>query len=200
MVSHIDLWGWCRVPGRNVGLILISGSVVFPAIQIRENSFKGDRPSCPSLCSKRLHRHGCYGRFKHPAGAERRAVRRFYCPGCGHTVSVLPEQALPYRPLEVDRVQAHFDQKAEAGTGPDPPPSLTEAGCLERAWSRLAARSATLRHVFGQLMPATVASAGHLWREMRRTQASLVKILHFLAETRNISLLGDYACLKAPPV
>jgi hypothetical protein len=109
---------------------------------------------------------------------------------------VIPEQVLPYRPVEADRIQAHFDQKAGAGTGLDPPPSITEAGCLERAWSRLAARSATLKHVFGQLLPATIKTAGHLWTEMRRAKASLVKILHFLAETRNISLLGDYACLK----
>lgn len=179
---------------------MLFGSVVFSAIQLRENTFTGERPSCPNLCSRRLHRHGCYERFKHPSGAVRRSIWRFYCPCCGRTVSVLPEQALPYRPLEVDRLQAHFDQKAEAGTGPDPPPSITEAGCLERAWSRFASRSTTLRHVFGQLVPATIAGAGHLWREMRRTQASLVKILHLLAETRNISLLGDYACLKALPV
>jgi len=172
----------------------------FLAIQIRENSFNGDRPPCPSLCPQRLHRHGFYERFKNPSGEELRSIPRFYCPGCGHTVSVTPEQVLPYRAVEADRVQAHFDQKAEAGTGPDPPPSITEAGCLERAWSRFAARSATLRHVFGQLLPATIKSASHLWREVRRAQGSLVKILHFLADTRNISWLGDYACLKPPPV
>jgi hypothetical protein len=113
---------------------------------------------------------------------------------------VIPEQVLPYRSVEADRLQAHFDQKAEAGTGPDPPPSITETGCLERAWSQLKARSARLRHVFGQLLPAIIQSTGHLWREMRRSKASLVKILHFLADTRKVSLLGDYACLKPPVV
>ena len=170
-------------------------SFVLP-IQIRENSFKGDRPPCPNLCAKRLHRHGHYNRFKHPSGAEFRSVQRFLCPRCGHTVSVIPEQALPYRSVEADRLQAHFDQKAEAGTGLDPPPSITEAGCLKRAWSRFAARSARLRHVFGQLIPAIIGNAGHLWKEIRRSMASVVKILHFLADTRKISLLGDYACLK----
>jgi hypothetical protein len=150
------------------------------------------------LCAKRLYRHGSYERFKEPSGQELRSIARFYCPGCGHTVSVLPEQVLPYRPVQADRVQAHFDQKAEVGTGLDPPPSITEAGCLERAWSRFAARLATLRHVFGQLLPATIENAAHFWRQMRQAQGSLVKILHFLADTRNISLLGDYACLKPP--
>jgi hypothetical protein len=28
--------------------------------------------------------------------------------------------------------------------------------------------------------------------------ATVVKILHFLADPRNLSLLGDYACLKPP--
>ena len=111
---------------------------------------------------------------------------------------MIPEQVLPYRPIEADRLQAHFDQKAEAGTGPDPPPSITEAGCLERAWSRLKARSARLRLVFGQLLTATIEDASHLWLEMRRSMATVVKILHFLADTRNISLLGDYACLRPP--
>lgn len=169
-------------------------------IQIRENSFPGDRPPCPGKCPRRLHRHGSYRRFKRPCGKELRSIQRFVCPLCRDTVSIIPEQALPYRPLEVDRLQAHLDQKAEGGTGLDPPPSITEAGCLERAWSRFSARSAQLRHVFGQLLPATLKSADHLWLEMRRAQGSLVKILHFLADTRNISLLGDYACLKPPAV
>ena len=181
-------------------LILVVGSVFVLAIQIRENSFKGDRPPCPGLCPKRLHRHGCYERFKNPSGEELRSIARFYCSDCGHTVSVIPEEVLPYRPVQAHRVQAHFDQKAEVGTGPDPPPSITEAGCLERAWSRFAARSATLRHVFGQLLPATIQNPSHLWKEMRGSIPSVVQILHFLANTRNISLLGDYACLKPPPV
>lgn len=111
---------------------------------------------------------------------------------------MIAEQALPYRPVEADRLQLHFDQKAEGGTGPDPPPSITETGCLERAWSRLKARSGKLKHVFGQLIPASIENAFHLWREMRRSMASVVKILHWLADTRKISLLGDYACLKPP--
>ena len=174
-------------------LIFFVGSVLFLRIQIRENSFNGERPPCPSLCPNRLHRHGFYERFKHPSGAELRSIPRFFCHRCGHTVSVIPEQALPYRPIEADRVQGHFDQKAEASTGLDPPPSLTEAGCLERAWSRFAARSTTLRHVLGQLLPETIDNAVHLWKEMRRSRVAVVKILHILADTRNISLLGDYA-------
>ena len=183
---------------KECGVDFLTGFGFFLGIQIRENSFTGDRPSCPSQCPNRLHKHGHYDRFKHPSGAELRSVPRFLCPCCGHTVSVIPEQVLPYRPIEADRLQAHFDQKAEAGTGPDPPPSITEAGCLERAWSRFTARSRKLKHVFGQLLPVALENASHLWTEIRRSMATVVKILHFLADTRNISLLGDYACLRPP--
>jgi hypothetical protein len=118
---------------------------------------------------------------------------------CGRTVSVLPACFLPYRPVPTDRVQAYFDNKAGIGSGPDPPPSQKEAGCLKRAWSRLSARLAPLRQLCGQLLPASMPSREHLWMEMRRAMGSLQEILQWLARTRNTSLLGDYACLKPAP-
>jgi len=111
-------------------------------------------------------------------------------------VSLIPAAALPYRPLEVDRLEAHLDQKAEVGSGPDPPPDQTEAGCLKRAWSRFCARSGPLQQAFGQRLPAMIQHPSHLWLEMRRLLASLQDILRWLAQTRNISLLGDYRCLR----
>jgi len=54
--------------------------------------------------------------------------------------------------------------------------------------------------VFGQLVSASIQNAADLWQEMRRSGGTVIQILHFLADTRNLSLLGDYACLKAPPV
>jgi len=188
------------ISGKNVGLIFVLGSGFLLSIQLREKSFHEDRPRCPSLCARRLHRHGHYERFKDVRGQERRSIPRYYCPGCGRTVSVVPEPVLPYRAIDAHRLQSHFDQKAEGGTGPDPPPGITEAGCLERAWSRFSARSAHLRHVFGQLVSASIQNAADLWQEMRRSGGTVIQILHFLADTRNLSLLGDYACLKAPPV
>jgi hypothetical protein len=112
-------------------------------------------------------------------------------------VSVIPAGALPYRPLEVQRLKAYLDEKAEVGSGPDPPPDQTEAGCLKRAWSRFCARSGTLQQAFGQRLPAMIQTPHHLWLEMRRLWASLQDILLWLAQTRNISLLGDYRCLRA---
>jgi len=121
---------------------------------------------------------------------------RYFCPQCGRTVSVIPAEALPYRPLDVERLQTHFDEKAEVGSGLDPPPSPTEAGCLKRAWSRFEKRTGQLQQVFGQLLPASLKDAGQLWLHMRRALASLKDILRWLAGTRNLSLLGDYRCLR----
>ena len=170
-----------------------------PVIQIRENSFSGQRPECPKGCRQRLHRHGAYSRFKGVDGTQFHWVQRFCCPSCRRTVSVLPECFLPYRSVPVDRLQAHLDRKAGIGSGLDPPPSEREAGCLKRAWSRFALRSGQLRQLCGQLLPATITSVDHLWTEMRRAMGSLKRILQWLAATRNTSFLGDYACVKSDP-
>ena len=68
-----------------------------------------------------MHRHGCYKRYQKPKGGEKFPMQRFLCRPCGHTVSVLPANRLPYRPLEVERLQGGFDAQAEVGTGLDPP-------------------------------------------------------------------------------
>ncbi len=41
-----------------------------------------------------------------------------------------------------------------------------------------------------------IQSPNQLWLEMRRLWASLQDILLWLGQTRNISLLGDYRCLR----
>lgn len=163
---------------------------------MRQDSLKTERPACQRGCAQTVHKHGFYERFKHPSGQEVWKIPRYYCPQCGHTISVIPVQALPYRPLNVARLQAHFDEKAKVGSGLDPPPSPTEAGCLKRAWCRFEKRTGRLQQVFGQLLPASLKGAGQLWLQMRRALASLQDILRWLAQTRNISLLGDYRCLR----
>lgn len=168
-------------------------------IQIRAGNFSGERPACPGKCSSRLHRHGCYWRYAQPEGGERFPVQRYWCPECEITVSVLPSDRLPYRPLEAPRVQAFFNAQAGIGSGPDPPPGVLEAGCLRRAWTRFQTRVSTLKEAFGLLISSVIPSAAHLWKQMRLAQETLPAMLGFLARTRNISLLGDYRCLRAPP-
>jgi hypothetical protein len=114
------------------------------------------------------------------------------------TISVLPVERLPYRPLEGPRVEAFFNAQAGIRSGPDPPPGVLEAGCLRRAWTRLQTRVSTLKEAFGQLIASGISQATQLWEQMRLAKETLAGILGFLAQTRNISLLGDYRCLRLP--
>ena len=126
-------------------------------------------------------------------------MERYLCPPCGHTVSVLPANRLPYRPLEVDRVEGGFDAQAEVGTGLDPPPGRIEAGCLQRAWNRILTRVHILQESFGQILPAELHTAEQLWQALRRGMGSAEAMLRFLARHCQRSLLGDYACLRPAP-
>lgn len=178
-------------------LLLRAGLGFEQGIQIRADSYSGERPSC-GRCPSHLHRHGCYYRYARPTGGERWAVQRYWCPGCGLTLSVLPVERLPYRPLEGPRVEAFFNAQAGIRSGPDPPPGVLEAGCLRRAWTRLQTRVSTLKEAFGQLIASGISQAAQLWEQMRLAKETLAGILGFLAQTRNISLLGDYRCLRLP--
>jgi len=146
-----------------------------------------------------VHRHGHYFRYAQPSGSATFPVQRFLCPECGLTISVLPGDRLPYRAVAGPRLEAHFNEQAEAGTGPDPPPDELEAGCLRRAWTRLQTRVVQLQEAFGLLLASLPDSAGALWKQMRLAKGTLQGILHYLAQTHKRSLLGDYRCLRAPP-
>lgn len=125
-------------------------------------------------------------------------MQRYWCPQCELTISVLPANRLPYRPLEAARVEAFFDARTEGGSGPDPPPAELEAGCLRRAWTRFRTRVSTLKEAFGLLIPSVISGPAHLWKQMRLAKGSLPSILRFLAQNCNLSLLGDYRCLRLP--
>lgn len=81
---------------------------------------------------------------------------------------------------------------------PDPPLKVVEAGCLQRAWSVFSARITTLTLAFGQLLPSTIQGPVDLWYALRQAKGSVANILRFLSEHHQISLLGDYRCLKSP--
>jgi len=160
--------------------------------------FEGDRPACPKACPGRVHRHGSYSRFARASGSATFRVQRFLCPQCGMTLSVLPDHRLPYRPLETSRLEAAFNEQAEAGTGPDPPPEPLEAGCLRRAWRRFQTRVQTLKDAFGLLIESASHCPKHLWKQMRLAKGDLWSILLYLARYHKVSLLGDYHCLRVP--
>lgn len=112
---------------------------------------------------------------------------------------MLPANRLTYRPLEVERLQGHFDAQAKVSSGLDPPPEPVEAGCLQRAWTRFLTRVQRLINAFGQILPAGLSPGAPLWKELRRGVGSAEQMLRFLAQTCNGSLLGDYACLRSCP-
>lgn len=146
-----------------------------------------------------VHRHGCYYRYASPDDAEQEAIQRYLCWPCGATISVLPSHRLPYTAVQAERLQADFDQRAGlASQGPDPPSSVKEAGCLQRAWSSLSARVTLLTEAFGQLFQSGIESAQDLWRALRQTKNSVANMLRFLSEHHHISLLGNYQCLRPP--
>ena len=152
---------------------------------------------CPRGCPGTVHLHGCYERYADPEGEEEECIQRYFCPPCGLTFSVLPPHRLPYRPVRAERLQAHFDQRAGIQTqGLDPPPSVVEAGCLQRAWSALAARVTILREAFGQLVSSTVSDGASFWAGLRQSFDSVPRMLCFLSEHHRISLLGHYRCLR----
>lgn len=125
-------------------------------------------------------------------------MQRYWCPQCELTISVLPADRLPYRPLEGVRVQSYFDARAGIGSGPDPPPAELEAGGLRRAWTRFQTRVSILKEAFGPLVSSVISKAEQLWEQLRLAKETLAGILRFLAQTRNTSLLGDYRCLRLP--
>ena len=156
---------------------------------------------CSCGSPRRVHRHGTYKRYADPAGSkeeeEEEDVQRYFCWPCGRTFSVLLPHRLPYRPIRAERLQAYFDQRAGVQTpGLDPPPSVVEAGCLQRAWSALTKRVAILKDAFGQLVSSTVSDGASLWANLRQSFDSVPKMLCFLSEHHRISLLGNYRCLQ----
>jgi hypothetical protein len=146
-----------------------------------------------------VHRHGCYLRYADPEGALEEKIQRYLCPPCGRTFSVLPTHRLPYRPIRAERLQKDFDQRAGIQTqGLDPPPRVAEASCLQRAWSALTKRVATLKDAFGQQVQSSISDGISFWASVRRSFDSVPKILCFLSEHHRISLLGNYRCLRPP--
>jgi len=116
-------------------------------------------------------------------------VTRWLCIVCGGTISVLPDEMLPYRPVVVELLEAWFDSLHH---GRDPPQvTEVERGCLERACSRFLQRIPSLTTILGQMVEAIRPTAQALWTQLRKFRR-LVDILRLLAEKFKTSLLGDY--------
>jgi hypothetical protein len=132
-------------------------------------------------------------------GAQIVRVKRYLCPRCGHTWSVIPEGMMPYRSIEVPRFEELADEKldsADGGLSP-PPASEKEKGCVRRGLKRLSKRIPFLCGLLGQQMPCLQSGdISGFWRAMRRL-GSTMAILVRLARDFKTSLLGCYRSLRA---
>jgi hypothetical protein len=114
------------------------------------------------------------------------------------TISVLPSNRLPYSPLSEQRVETFFSNIESHGNHLDPPPTQVETGCLRRAWQRLQARVATLKHVLGLSTHRSLNLAAEFWTQMCASYGALSDVLRFLSQSYQRSLLADYRCLRLP--
>ena len=75
-------------------------------MQIREDSFKGDRPPCPKRgpnCKNKPHCNGHYLRYANPDESQPSLkIFCFWCVPCRVSISVIPVNHLPYWSIEVD--------------------------------------------------------------------------------------------------
>lgn len=165
-------------------------------MQLRASSFVGDRPPCPWNPNHTVHKHGYYERYANCNDDLLIKILVFLCVKCGHTLSVLPEEMLPYRAISAPKVQAHFD--AQTQSPPIPPVTEKEKGCLQRAWTRFQQRVKPLTEVLGQMIEPFQPGAAQLWTQLRRW-GNLPAILLQLARPFKTSLLLDYRCLQPWP-
>lgn len=132
------------------------------------------------------------------AGEEQVQVKRYRCPRCGRTWSVVPKDMLPYRPLGISRLEALMDQRfglADGGTRP-PPATVIEEGCIRRACKGVSERMTYLCGLLGQQMPLPAGKdIGWFWRALRKLGPT-EEILARLARDFKTSLLGCYRSLR----
>jgi hypothetical protein len=172
------------------------------AMQIRQSTFASSQFKCPfhgqNQDSDCLHRHGFYKRYANVHADTKVAIYRFLCKFTGKTLSILPDDMLPYWPLPVPELDDHFQRRSTAGDEDSEEPARTSNELPERAWVRFcsATRLQSLAQYFGQRLPLG-QSPKALWQSIKRTGGTLQEILCELAQAGR-SLLGDYQCLRPP--
>jgi hypothetical protein len=120
-------------------------------------------------------------------------IEQYLCVLCRQTFTVLPDDLLPYRPIEVSKFQGWLD--GVFGLNRLPEVTEKEKGCLDRAVCKFDKRTPSLVQILGQMIESVGTGARRLWHQIRRI-GELAKILQLLAENFKSSLLGDYRCLR----
>ena len=179
-------------------------------MQISQSGLKkgADRPECPIDAGHRVHRNGRYRRRAKCDGEDWESISRYLCVLCRMTISVLPDDRLPYRSLSLGLMKEWFNWQFCDAPGP---PALTERerGCVKRALRVFESHNPTLRTALGQIVQDVGADAASLWRTLIRLSQT-GPIVHFL-QTKlkplkradawcGFSLLGTYRCRFVPPI
>ena len=174
-----------RTSGAQIRLAFPEPFCFLADMQILAASFDTQTPKCPT-CHHVLHHHGHYMRGRK---GDKRSIARWFCPRCRRTFSILPRGLLPYRSVTCAELQDAFDHWAFDNRSPD------ARSALSALRSFLDPRhQGDLRHVFGQLLEASLETGQALWRGLRRCFGSAEEALRWLAVHTQHSLLGHYAC------
>jgi hypothetical protein len=183
-------------------------------MQKRKSELKGDRPICPIESNHGIYGHGSYARYGDCDGDTKDLnIPRYLCGPCGRTISVLPDDVLPYRAVRTEQVERHFQEHVDGAapplsplppplsgpTRPPPLPTEKEKGCLKRAWRSFERHTTKLTAVLGQIIARVKPNDGAgLWKQLRPL-GNLEVILKLLADRFKTSLLRDYVCLQPWP-
>lgn len=162
-------------------------------MQLRQSQLEGDRPVCPTDVNHVVHGNGGYTRRKKPDGDEIIYVPCWNCTQCSNSFSVLPDDAVPYRPISTSLLESALECTLN---GRDPPQRTEkEKGCLNRALQSFIINIPFLANKLGQMIKVIRPSAAELWQELREL-GDMNQILGYLAEHFKTSLLKNYRCLQ----
>jgi len=103
--------------GLPLGLPWAGGFVLALAHANPSLQFQRGSSTCPLNPGHKVHVHGLYDRYANCDDEQKEDIPRFLCVPCGHTISVLPDRFLPYRPVAAPLVEQHLTPKPVPGTG-----------------------------------------------------------------------------------
>lgn len=151
---------------------------------------------CPRCGQGFLHRHGVYGRWISWLSQTLRIfIARFFCTGCGRTISYLPQFALSYRLLNTATVQDFLE-------GEEQRPEVQSWRTLLQSYQRALQRFApelirTVGSGLGLPPPERGAQAWPIWPWLKGACGSLKSAARQLVSEFKITLFARYQCHQA---
>ncbi len=167
-------WCYANYAKKFMGLEEYSsrGKDVFPLVT------RPTRHTCSDK-SVTFHQHMVYSRWMDGVLIW---IPVFICYNCGHTVSVLPNFALPYRPHSISTIDEYFSTPANKRS------DLANHDCLRHSWYAWKSRWRMVLHMFG----GTGCDPPAGWAALRHWKDSLEKAQMTLIGQFGESFLGTY--------